>query len=213
MAQAAGHHKEMEDLVHPEIGVALFKAGALEGVDDAAHRVEQPAGQQPAEAGAREAAQQLRQGKDAGPAHGDIQHRRHPLGAEHKEQHQHRPQQGAAPDHAQQNAAHQSRQGQQADRGIAARDQDKDHDVVQLFEQRLVFAAGGHGMVGGAVYSTGEMLRAALFLIGLKKGIKTLSSTFFLESPDKSLFTNGTVFKAISTPEFRVLPMFCQVSL
>ena len=47
------------------------------------------------------------------------------------------------------------------------------------------------GMVGGAVYSTGEMLRAALFLIGLKKGIKTLSSTFFLESPDKSLFTNG----------------------
>ena len=28
------------------------------------------------------------------------------------------------------------------------------------------------GMVGGAVYATGEMLRAALFLIGLKKGIK-----------------------------------------
>ncbi|WP_297203615.1 phosphate acetyltransferase [uncultured Brachyspira sp.] len=47
------------------------------------------------------------------------------------------------------------------------------------------------GMVGGAVYATGEMLRAALFLIGLKKGIKTLSSTFFVESPDKNLFSNG----------------------
>lgn len=47
------------------------------------------------------------------------------------------------------------------------------------------------GMVGGAVYSTGEMLRAALFLIGLKEGIKTLSSTFFIESPDKSLFDDG----------------------
>ena len=47
------------------------------------------------------------------------------------------------------------------------------------------------GMVGGAVYATGEMLRAALFLIGLKQGIKTLSSTFFIESPDKSLFDDG----------------------
>lgn len=47
------------------------------------------------------------------------------------------------------------------------------------------------GMVGGAVYATGEMLRAALFLIGLKKGIKTLSSTFFIESPDKALFEDG----------------------
>lgn len=47
------------------------------------------------------------------------------------------------------------------------------------------------GMVGGAVYPTGEMLRATLFLIGLKKGLKTLSSVFFIESPDKSMFTDG----------------------
>ncbi len=50
---------------------------------------------------------------------------------------------------------------------------------------------GADGMVGGAVYSTGEMLRSALYLIGLKPGIKTLSSTFFIESPDKSLFDEG----------------------
>ncbi|WP_295154486.1 phosphate acetyltransferase [uncultured Brachyspira sp.] len=55
----------------------------------------------------------------------------------------------------------------------------------------ILAANDADGMVGGAVYATGEMLRAALFLIGLKKGIKTLSSTFFIESPDKSLFTNG----------------------
>ncbi|WP_295160952.1 phosphate acetyltransferase [uncultured Brachyspira sp.] len=55
----------------------------------------------------------------------------------------------------------------------------------------MLAANDADGMVGGAVYATGEMLRAALFLIGLKKGIKTLSSTFFIESPDKFLFTNG----------------------
>ncbi|WP_028331135.1 phosphate acetyltransferase [Brachyspira alvinipulli] len=55
----------------------------------------------------------------------------------------------------------------------------------------MLAANDADGMVGGAVYATGEMLRAALFLIGLKKGIKTLSSTFFVESPDKSLFSNG----------------------
>ena len=50
---------------------------------------------------------------------------------------------------------------------------------------------GADGMVGGAVYATGEMLRAPLFLIGLKQGIKTLSSAFFIESPDKALFDDG----------------------
>ena len=45
----------------------------------------------------------------------------------------------------------------------------------------MLAANDADGMVGGA----------ALFLIGLKKGIKTLSSTFFIESPDKALFTNG----------------------
>ncbi|MBW5379787.1 phosphotransacetylase, partial [Brachyspira hampsonii] len=73
----------------------------------------------------------------------------------------------------------------------------KDH-AKDLITNHSIYAAAAmiadddaDGMVGGAVYSTGEMLRAALFLIGLKKGIRTLSSTFFLESPDKSLFTNG----------------------
>ena len=73
----------------------------------------------------------------------------------------------------------------------------KDH-AKDLITNHSIYAAAAmiadndaDGMVGGAVYSTGEMLRAALFLIGLKPGIRTLSSTFFLESPDKSLFTNG----------------------
>ena len=150
VAETAGHHKQVEDLVHPEIGVALLKARPLQSVNDAAHGVEQPAGQQPAKAGGRQAGQQLGQREDAGPAHGDVQRRRHPLGAEHEKQHGGRPQQGAPPDDSQQHPAHQRRQRQQADRGIAAGDHDKDHHVVQLFEQRLVPAARGHRVIGGA---------------------------------------------------------------
>ena len=61
-----------------------------------------------------------------------------------------------------------------------------------VYTGAAILADGGaDGMVGGAVYATGEMLRAALFLIGLKPGIKTLSSTFFVESPDKALFDDG----------------------
>ncbi len=47
------------------------------------------------------------------------------------------------------------------------------------------------GMVGGAVYSTAEMIRATLFLIGVKPGLKTLSSFFLMEHPNKELFENG----------------------
>lgn len=47
------------------------------------------------------------------------------------------------------------------------------------------------GMVGGASYPTGEVIRATLFLIGMQKGLKTLSSVFFMEHPDKLMFNNG----------------------
>src|SRR5699024_7882146 len=63
MAEAARHHEQVEDLVHPEIRVALLKSGALQGVDDAARGVEQPPGQQPAKTGGGQAGQQLGQGK------------------------------------------------------------------------------------------------------------------------------------------------------
>lgn len=55
----------------------------------------------------------------------------------------------------------------------------------------MVATGDADGMVGGAVYSTGEVIRATLFLIGLKPGLKTLSSFFLMEHPDRSFFHNG----------------------
>ncbi len=47
------------------------------------------------------------------------------------------------------------------------------------------------GMVAGSLYTTGEVLKSALYLVGLEKGIKTLSSVFFMVHPNEELFTNG----------------------
>ena len=47
------------------------------------------------------------------------------------------------------------------------------------------------GVVGGALYATGEVIKSILFLIGLKEGLKTLSSVFFMIHPNKEMFENG----------------------
>lgn len=73
--------------------------------------------------------------------------------------------------------------------------EDQARDLIEnktVYTGAAIVANGeADGMVGGAVYPTGEMIRATLFLIGLKIGLKTLSSVFFMESPDKSMFTDG----------------------
>lgn len=48
--------------------------------------------------------------------------------------------------------------------------------------------------VAGAVYTTAEVSRAAIYLIGMKEGIKTLSSFFVMILPDKSFGKDGVLF-------------------
>lgn len=48
--------------------------------------------------------------------------------------------------------------------------------------------------VAGAVYTTAEVSRAAIYLIGMKEGIKTLSSFFVMILPDKSFGKEGVLF-------------------
>ncbi len=48
--------------------------------------------------------------------------------------------------------------------------------------------------VAGAVYTTAEVSRAAIYLIGMKPGIKTLSSFFVMILPDKSFGKDGVLF-------------------
>ncbi|MFP4466763.1 MAG: phosphate acetyltransferase [Candidatus Goldiibacteriota bacterium] len=50
--------------------------------------------------------------------------------------------------------------------------------------------------VAGAVYSTADVCRASIQVVGLKEGIKTLSSFFVMIVPDKSFGRNGVLFYA-----------------
>ena len=62
----------------------------------------------------------------------------------------------------------------------------------------MVKAGDADGMVGGAIHSTGDLLRPALQVIKTSPGISTVSGYFLMESPDKSLGTNGVFLFADS---------------
>ena len=57
----------------------------------------------------------------------------------------------------------------------------------------MVKLGDAHGLVSGATHTTGDMLRPALQIIKAKPGIKTISSCFLMECPNKSLGENGLV--------------------
>ena len=50
----------------------------------------------------------------------------------------------------------------------------------------MVKSGDADGLVSGAIHSTGDMLRPALQIIKSKPGIRTVSSAFLMECPDKS---------------------------
>ena len=50
----------------------------------------------------------------------------------------------------------------------------------------MVKAGDADGLVSGAIHSTGDMLRPALQIIKSKPGIKTVSSCFLMECPNKA---------------------------
>jgi len=71
-------------------------------------------------------------------------------------------------------------------------------EAKNLIENHSIYTAAAmvsfdeaDGMVGGALYATGDVIKSILFLIGLKKGLKTLSSVFFMVHPNKEMFENG----------------------
>jgi len=52
------------------------------------------------------------------------------------------------------------------------------------------------GMVAGADHSTGDIIRAAITIVGLKEGVKTASSSFVMILPDKSFGFDGQMIFA-----------------
>ena len=60
----------------------------------------------------------------------------------------------------------------------------------------MVKLGDADGLVSGAIHSTGDMLRPALQIIKAKPGMKTVSSCFLMECPDKTYGTDGIMIFA-----------------
>lgn len=60
-----------------------------------------------------------------------------------------------------------------------------------FYSASLVDSGYADGCVAGAVNTTGDVLRAAIQVIGLKKGSRVVSSIFLFEGRDSSVFTYG----------------------
>lgn len=57
----------------------------------------------------------------------------------------------------------------------------------------MVKMGDADGLVSGAIHSTGDMLRPALQIIKSRPGIKTVSSCFLMECPDKTFGQEGVL--------------------
>ena len=57
----------------------------------------------------------------------------------------------------------------------------------------MVKSGDADGLVSGAIHSTGDMLRPALQIIKSKPGIKTVSSCFLMECPNKAYGDDGVM--------------------
>ena len=67
---------------------------------------------------------------------------------------------------------------------------------VMYFGVLMVKAGDVDGMVGGAIHSTGDMLRPALQIIKTAPGISTVSGYFLMENKDRSYGDNGLMIFA-----------------
>lgn len=67
-----------------------------------------------------------------------------------------------------------------------------------FFGAMLIKEGNADGMVAGAANTTSDVLRAALRIIGVKKGIKTVSSCFIMVMPTKKFGSDGVLLFADS---------------
>lgn len=72
-----------------------------------------------------------------------------------------------------------------------------------LFGALLVAVGGADGCVAGAVNTTGDVLRAAIWAVGPAAGIRTVSSTFYMVVPP---FRGGEAVEVLSYADGAVVP-------
>src|SRR5205807_3919539 len=92
--------------------------------------------------------------------------------------------------------------GARKDKGLT-----KEHAIALLhtplfFADALVAAGDADGCVAGAVHTTGDVMRAALWLVGMAPGIRTVSSSFYMAAapfrrgrPEVLTFTDCAVVR------------------
>ena len=97
MAQASPHDEQMKNFMGTEILVSGIKDWKLQGVDHAAHGVDDATRQKPSEGLARKGRDDLSKGEHADPAHGNVDQGRKPLGAGDPESIDDDPNKGNAP--------------------------------------------------------------------------------------------------------------------
>ena len=124
--------EQVKNLVTAKAGI--IAARPLDGVEHAAHGVENAAAQHPEKAGRREQAQQGDEGHHSQPAHEDIDAGGEPAGGGDPGQGEHQPGQGQGPDDTEQGPAPGTvgAEHHQADRGIGTGDEEVDRGVVVL---------------------------------------------------------------------------------
>ena len=76
MAQASAHDKQMENLMRTEIFMLCIENRQFQCVDNAARRVDKPAGQQPEKGAFRKCQHDLPEGQHTDPAHQRVQYSR-----------------------------------------------------------------------------------------------------------------------------------------
>ena len=65
-----------------------------------------------------------------------------------------------------------------------------------VFGAMMVRLGDAHGLVSGAVHTTGDMLRPALQIIKTRPGMKLVSSSFLVECPNRELGEDGLLIYA-----------------
>lgn len=89
------------------------------------------------------------------------------------------------------------------DKGMTAAEAGRLAATPLFFADGLVRAKDADGCVAGAVHTTGDVIRAALWLVGAAPGVKTVSSAFYMVVPP---FRGGSASEVLTFTDCAVIP-------
>lgn len=150
VAGASAHYKQMKDFMGTKPAVLRIKYRKLQGIDHTACGIYDASCQQPEKSGMGQTVDDLGKGQHTGPAHGNIEKRGKPFGAVDPAAFQDDTQNGDPPDQCAEQVSCPSLKNDGADGGIGARNQHKNHAVIQLFQYPVCLFGKIERVIGGA---------------------------------------------------------------